>query len=149
MKSAETRKLTPRQERFVGEYLADLNATAAATRAGYKDANIGRQLIAKNNVYKAIQTAMAERRERTKITADAVLGALDEIRADAMRLRPDGGGMVNHAAALKALELQGKHLGMWVDRQQVEVNAQVTVVARRIINPLRRDSPSLLTSSAD
>jgi len=27
--------LTPKQERFVGEYLIDLNATQAAIRAGY------------------------------------------------------------------------------------------------------------------
>ena len=29
------RKLTARQERFVAEYLIDLNATQAAIRAGY------------------------------------------------------------------------------------------------------------------
>ena len=28
-------KLTPKQKRFVAEYLVDLNATAAAIRAGY------------------------------------------------------------------------------------------------------------------
>ena len=29
-------KLTPRQSRFVDEYLVDLNATQAAIRAGYR-----------------------------------------------------------------------------------------------------------------
>lgn len=36
--------LTPKQKRFVAEYLVDLNATAAAKRAGYKDPNIGWQV---------------------------------------------------------------------------------------------------------
>jgi phage terminase small subunit len=42
--------LTPKQARFVEEYLLDLNATQAATRAGYskKTANEqGAQLLAK------------------------------------------------------------------------------------------------------
>ncbi|GMA59687.1 hypothetical protein GCM10025859_01270 [Alicyclobacillus fastidiosus] len=30
-------KLTPKQERFVQEYLIDLNATQAAVRAGYSE----------------------------------------------------------------------------------------------------------------
>lgn len=67
------RKLTPKQERFCEEYLLDLNATAAAARAGYKDSNIGRQLITKNNVEERIARLKAERSERTKIEADRVL----------------------------------------------------------------------------
>jgi len=35
MKVATTNTLTARQERFVDEYLVDLNATPAAIRAGY------------------------------------------------------------------------------------------------------------------
>lgn len=66
-------KLTPKQERFVAEYLVDLNATAAAKRAGYKDPNIGRQIITKNNVSAAIEAAMQLREQRTEITQDRVL----------------------------------------------------------------------------
>lgn len=36
-------KLTEKQKRFCEEYLIDLNATQAATRAGYKNAEIGRE----------------------------------------------------------------------------------------------------------
>ena len=35
-------KLTPRQSRFVDEYLVDLNATQAAIRAGYSEKTAGR-----------------------------------------------------------------------------------------------------------
>lgn len=66
-------RLTDKQKRFVAEYLVDLNATQAAKRAGYKDPNIGRQLITKNNVSAAIQKAMSNRETRTEITQDKVL----------------------------------------------------------------------------
>lgn len=69
-------KLSPKQEQFAREYLIDLNATAAARRAGYKDPNIGRQLITKNNVSSRLQELMDARAERTEITADKVLKEL-------------------------------------------------------------------------
>ncbi len=72
-------KLTEKQKRFVLEYLVDLNATAAAKRAGYKDPNIGRQLITKNNVSAAVQKAMAERQKRTEITQDMVVRELAKV----------------------------------------------------------------------
>ena len=71
--------LTEKQERFVEEYLVDLNATAAASRAGYKDPNIGRQLITKNNVSEAIQNAIKKRSTRTEITQDQVLKELARV----------------------------------------------------------------------
>ena len=68
--------LTPKQKRFVEEYLVDLNATAAARRAGYsaKTADrIGPELLGKTCVSQAIQAAMQEREKRTEITQDMVL----------------------------------------------------------------------------
>ncbi len=69
-------KLTPKQQRFVDEYLIDLNATQAAIRAGYspKTANReGNRLLSKVDIQQAIEQAKAERSERTKITQDDVL----------------------------------------------------------------------------
>lgn len=69
-------KLTTKQQRFVGEYLIDLNSTAAAVRAGYsaRTANrIGPELFGKTCVAAAVKVAMAERSARTEIEADAVL----------------------------------------------------------------------------
>ncbi len=46
-------KLTPKQKRFVAEYLVDLNATAAAKRAGYSEKTaeqVGYQLLQKTTV---------------------------------------------------------------------------------------------------
>lgn len=71
--------LTEKQARFVAEYLVDLNATQAALRAGYKDPNIGRQLITKNNVSEAIQKAIQKRSQRTEITQDMILRELANV----------------------------------------------------------------------
>ena len=69
-------KLTPKQQRFVDEYLIDLNATQAAIRAGYSPKTarqIGEQNLSKLDIQQAIEQAKAERSERTKITQDDVL----------------------------------------------------------------------------
>ena len=49
------RGLTPRQRRFCEEYLVDLNASAAARRAGYS-ADTARQIGAENLTKPDIQT---------------------------------------------------------------------------------------------
>ena len=75
-------KLTPKQVRFVQEYLIDLNATQAAIRAGYsaKTARvIGHENRTKPDIAAAIEKAMAERAERTKLTADWVVDELRKI----------------------------------------------------------------------
>lgn len=74
--------LTPKQQRFVEEYLVDLNATQAATRAGYsaKTAySIGDENLKKPEIAEAIKRAMDARSERTEITADRVLNELAKI----------------------------------------------------------------------
>ena len=51
-------KLTPKQQRFVDEYLIDLNATQAAIRAGYSPKtahSIGAENLIKPEVQKAIE----------------------------------------------------------------------------------------------
>lgn len=68
--------LTERQQRFVDEYLVDLNATQAAIRAGYspRTANEqGARLLTKVSVQNAIQEAKKKRARRVEITQDRVL----------------------------------------------------------------------------
>ncbi len=70
------RKLTPRQARFVDEYLIDLNGTQAAIRAGYsaKGAPVrAAELLTNRNVAEAVAEAQAKRSERTQVDADRVL----------------------------------------------------------------------------
>src|SRR5262249_17102180 len=80
--------MTPKQQRFIQEYLIDLNATQAAIRAGYspKTANEqGARLLAKVSIREAIQAAMRERAEKTGISAQWVL---DRLRAIVERRDP-------------------------------------------------------------
>lgn len=136
-------KLTDKQKRFVDEYLVDLNATAAARRAGYKDPNIGRQLITKNNVSAEIQKRQEKLRGKLEITQERVLEELAAIafangtdfatitHNGLVRLTPTDevpeekkkavasikegqyGTEVKLHDKVRALELLGKHLGVF------------------------------------
>lgn len=81
-------KLNPRQQRFVEEYLKDLNASAAYLRAGYVGSKLaaeanGARLMANPKVRAAIAAGKAERSLNTKIDAEWVLLRLaDEVFAD-------------------------------------------------------------------
>ena len=72
-------ELTPKQARFIEEYLIDLNGAQAAIRAGYskKNAdNIASELLAKTHVRAALSGAQSNRSQETKIDAAWVLTRL-------------------------------------------------------------------------
>lgn len=76
------RKLNPKQQRFVEEYLVDLNATQAAIRAGYSPktaGQIGERLLKKVEIQQALAERMKARQARTEITQDMVLDELAKI----------------------------------------------------------------------
>ena len=91
-KAAPVRQLglTEKQQRFVDEYLVDLNATQAAIRAGYSPHTAneqGAQLLAKLSVQHAVREARSAQQKRTAITADTVLMEIANIAlADAREL---------------------------------------------------------------
>ena len=113
MPDVQTRKrsLTEKQKLFIREYLADLNASAAALRAGYKWGDIGRQLLTKTHVKAAIDEAIRARAERTEITADLVV---QETWKNYQRcVEAD-----EFSAANKALELLGRHTGAFPNKHE-------------------------------
>lgn len=68
--------LTPKQERFVQEYLIDLNATQAAIRCGYSEKTANREgtrLLSNAVIAEAIDAATKERAAKLDITAERVL----------------------------------------------------------------------------
>lgn len=74
--------LNDKQQRFVEEYLIDLNATQAAIRAGYSAKTAGSQgfdLLQKPEIQTALSESMKARENRTKITQDMVLMELAKI----------------------------------------------------------------------
>jgi phage terminase small subunit len=152
--------LTPKQERFVGEYLKDLNATQAAIRAGYSPssaAEIGYENLRKPQIASAISEAFKARAERTRVEGDRVVlelarNGFSDMReiaswgADGITYKASG-ELTDDAAAtvaeitetvtptadggerrtrtvklhskLKALELLGRHLGIFTDKVQM------------------------------
>jgi phage terminase small subunit len=71
--------ITKRQQLFVKEYLVDMNASAAARRAGYSVKNadkIGSQLLGKTRVAEQIRIATEARTNKLDIKADVVLQEL-------------------------------------------------------------------------
>lgn len=101
-------KLTDKQKRFCEEYLIDLNATQAAIRAGYSEKTadrIANQNLRKIEVQQYVQKLMTERSEQTGVTAEKVIKELEKIAfSDAE---------ITGKEKMKALELLGKHLGMF------------------------------------
>ena len=175
--------MNAKQQRFVDEYLIDLNATQAAIRAGYSVESAysqGQRLLKKAEVAAALETAMAARAKRTEITADMVLQELAKLgfsdirravqwRANVTAMVEDpetgeqrlavtnevqlidsdklddatgaavaevsqtaqGGLKLKFHDKKGALDLIGKHLGMFVERRELSgpggapINAQV------------------------
>lgn len=159
---AKKGELTEKQQRFVEEYLIDLNATQAAIRSGYsaKTADVqGSRMLANVKVQQAISEIMANRSKRTGVNQDMVVQELariafvkmtDVVNADG-EIRPDASDddlaciesvkykrsdtdtgsseerEVKIASKLKALELLGKHLGMWNDKLDVNVTTPIII----------------------
>ena len=139
-------KLTPKQERFVDEYLVDLNATAAAIRAGYSEKTarfIGAENLTKPNISAEIAERRAKLRSKLEISQEAVLQELASIAfangtdfvtvtgAGLLCVKPTSevpkekrpaiasikynqqGVEIKLHDKVKALELLGKHLGVF------------------------------------
>lgn len=121
--------LTPKQARFVREYLIDLNGTQAAIRAGYS-AKTSRQIadenLSKPYIAAELQTAMAERAKRTEVTADRVLAEFARLGfSDVRRIFTSTGGLQlptemddETAAAVQSVEVVTRRVPG--DGEQVE-----------------------------
>jgi phage terminase small subunit len=126
-------KLTDKQEMFCKEYIIDLNATQAATRASYsaKTAGvIGLENLGKPLIQARLAELMKERSERVKIDADWVLRQAVKVHERCMQAEPvtdregnaTGEFKFEASGANKALELVGKHVNVqaFLDKSKVE-----------------------------
>ena len=116
--------LTPKQERFVQEYLIDLNATQAAIRAGYSVKTAysqGERLLRNAEIKAAIEKARLKLSIRAERTVLDVLKDIQEVTREARDVN-------DHRAALKGLEMEGRHLGMFTDRLEHSGGVELVVV---------------------
>lgn len=130
--------LTPKQEMFCLEYLKDFNATQAAIRSGYsvKTAKaIGTENLAKPAIRAKIEAFKAERNARVQISVDDVLRDLMKIKDISLQgfcKKDEEGNVIKDAldknAAIKVTELLGKHLAMFTDKKEIDINAKVSIV---------------------
>ena len=106
--------MTGRQERFVREYLVDLCAAKAARRAGYSHKNarsIGCRLLKKEEIQREVARAMELEKEDAALRREQVI---EELKSVAFASASDASGAeLKVAQKLKALELLGKHLGLF------------------------------------
>lgn len=124
--------MTPRQSRFVQEYLVDLNATQAAIRAGYSEktaASIGFENLRKPEIASEIEQRQDKRSEKLELTQDWVIGKLIENLDRSMEKDGYQGSVANGA-----LQLIGKHLGMFGEK------SDVTVRDGGLISPEQRET---------
>lgn len=155
-------KLNEKQQRFVDEYLIDLNGTQAAIRAGYSPKTANEQasrLLTNVNIQQAVSVAMAERSKRTGVNQDRVVLELAKIALVKMTDIVDNQGRIKTTATdddlaciesmkykesesdtgssverevkisskIKALELLGKHLGMWNDKLDINITQPIVI----------------------
>ena len=154
-------KLTPKQIRFVDEYMVDFNATQAAIRAGYKAKTahvIGAENLRKPKIAEEIARRQKDLQRRTEVTQDRVVKELarvafadasdyvcvetltyengdgtvspiqvvspkdtdtlsDDQRAAIASIKQGANGVeVKLCDKIKALELLGRHIGMFNDK---------------------------------
>ena len=136
----EAVELTPRQSRFIDEYLIDLNATQAALRAGYAKSGArqqGDRLLSNADIALIVQQRLNNRAERTQIDADMVLQGIarnisrceqgeqvvDRQGTPIMVETPDGemapAWRYDATNAFKGYELLGKHLKLFTDKSEI------------------------------
>lgn len=100
--------LTLKQQRFVDEYLKDLNATQAAIRTGYSEKtaySIGQQLLKKLEIAKAVAD------KRAKIEARAEWSAVERLQM--LQAIAMANGQADPRVAVSAIaeanKMQGSH----------------------------------------
>jgi phage terminase small subunit len=132
-------RLSQKQLKFIREYSATGNGAEAARTAGYKQGTAIYQQAAENLRKPLIQSEIAKEVAKlaVKITPDRVQRRLDEISHEAQ-------GAGQFGPAVRAEELLGKSIGMWIDQsiqlsgtlQGSHVAALLEVARRRQQEPI-------------
>jgi phage terminase small subunit len=138
----DSQDVTPKQSRFIEEYLIDRNGTQAAIRAGYSKKTANEQasrLLANVNIKAILAEKEQKLQEKVEITQEYILKNLKNIADFNQRIitkkttKAKGGEdntdlvveesveerMIDANAAIRSSELLGKHLGMFTEKVEV------------------------------
>ena len=137
-------KMTAKQKLFCDEYIISLNATQAAIKAGYSEKTarfIGTENLTKPNIQEYIEKRMAEKEAALIANQDEVLKYLTSVlrgesvsevvvvegmgegcsSARTMTKNPD------EQERLKAAELLGKRYGLYTEKVEAAVDAELNI----------------------
>lgn len=117
--------LSAKRQRFVDEYLIDLNGTQAAIRAGYSAKTANEQaarLLANVSVKQAVEEGIKARAAQSQVTQEYVVKKLHKLAELSSDPNTD---TYNPQAANKSLELLGKHLGMFSDKVEAQIDGRI------------------------
>lgn len=109
-------KLSNKMISFIDEYMVDMNAEEALRRSTYQvnDTSIPKQakeLMEHPLVAAEISRRMMERRQKTELTAEYLVNKLVQMI--------ETNEIANPNAALRAIELAGKSIGLYKERQEI------------------------------
>lgn len=145
-------KISEKQQRFVDEYLIDLNATQAAERAGYSKKTAysqGQRLLKNVEIQKALQARMKEKDDELIMKQDEILQRLTkqarrqekDYQVVVLKHKTIEDGVIEEVErvevvevptknndTIRALELLGKRYKLWTEKSEVDVTSAVQFV---------------------
>ena len=135
----EALDLSDKQLLFCMEYIKDFNGLQACIRAGYKETNAYQPssvMLSNPKIMQAISlltvNLVEKIQEETGVTVSNVVLGIQTIIDRCMQVKPvmmkrdgvwlpTGEFTFDAANALRAYELLGKHLGMWIERKELKI----------------------------
>lgn len=126
--------MTPKQQRFIEEYLVDLNATQAAKRSGYSQDTahvIGHENLSKPEIQAAIAKRRAEVADRLHVTQEKIVAEYAKLAfsntLDYVRVTDEGDAVIDlsaltrdQAAAISELTVEEYMDGRGEDAREVK-----------------------------
>ena len=108
------KKLTPKMVEFIDLYMIHMNATKAMELSSYKTSNPTRhatEVMQHPLVREEIQRRLDKRSEKAEVKAEYLIAKLMKIIETTEEENPQ--------ACLRAIELAGKSIALWKERQEI------------------------------
>ena len=114
--------ITKKQQQFLDEYLFDLNASAAAVRAGYSEAS-SRQTAYKILQKPEVKEAIENRMQQSRMSANEVIQRLETMSMGLQPTKVVTGAMEREEYdVMGALEKMGKIYALFQDKIELNIS---------------------------